>query len=294
MQLGVSLEPPAWSEEDGGRVLETARRAEHLGFDYVLMSSHMLRNRIGSALDPFVMLAAVAGATSRIRLATSVLVVPYYDPVMLANTVASMDVLSGGRFVLAAGTGWNPEEYAAIGVPLSERGARTDENLRILRALWETEPVTYTGRFARLEEAVAGVRPRTPGGPAVWIGGNSEAALRRVVRFGDGWHGRGVDHTTAADVRSRLAALGERTGRDTSALTLTTVGFLTPPGFTPAQPAPGRPLGGTRATLDSVVEDLTRLHTAGVSMCSLWMPLDGPGLADALHWVAEELRPALP
>ncbi|MFJ8363976.1 TIGR03619 family F420-dependent LLM class oxidoreductase [Streptomyces sp. NPDC093984] len=294
MQLGVSLEPPPWTAEDGDRVLRTAQEAEQLGLDYVLMSSHMLRNPIGSALDPFVTLAAVAGATSRIRLATSVLVVPYYDPVMLANTAASLDVLSCGRFVLAAGTGWNPQEFEAVGVPLSQRGARTDEYLQIVRKLWGTEPVTYAGRFTQLHKAVAGVRPRTHGGPPVWIGGHSEAALRRTVRFADGWLGRGIDHVIAEHVRSRLADLGDQSGRDSSTLTLATVVFLIPPGFPTTQPAPGRLAGGSQPTRDSIIDDLARLQEAGVSMCSLWIPLDGSGLREALHWVAEELKPALP
>jgi probable F420-dependent oxidoreductase len=258
------------------------------------MSSHMLRNRIGSALDPFVMLAAVAGATSRIRLATSVLVVPYYDPVILANSAASMDVISSGRFALGAGTGWNPEEFEAIGVPLSQRGARTDEHLHVIKALWAAEPVTYTGKFTRLREAVASVRPRTPGGPQVWVGGHSDAALRRALHFADGWHGAGSTTPPRRMPAPASPASANRPVVTPRPLTLTTVGFLIPPGFIPSRPAPGRPLGGTQPTVGSIVDDLARLYTAGVSMCSLWMPLDGPGLADALHWVAEELKPALP
>jgi probable F420-dependent oxidoreductase len=294
MHLGISLEPPRWTRQDGADVLRTARRAEDLGFRYVLMSGHVLDNPLGSALDPLVLLAAVAGATSRIGLATSVLVAPYIHPVVLANQAAALDVLSGGRFVLGVGTGWNPEEFAALGVPLRQRGARTDESLQVMKALWTATPTDFDGRFTSLHQAVGGVAPRTSGGPPVWVGGHSDAALRRALRFADGWHGSGIDHTGVVQVRARLAALGEELGRDPATLELTTVCFLVPPGSAASRQAPGPTLGGPEPTTGSVVEDLGLLREAGVSMCSLWMPLTGEQLAEALDWVAEELMPAIP
>jgi alkanesulfonate monooxygenase SsuD/methylene tetrahydromethanopterin reductase-like flavin-dependent oxidoreductase (luciferase family) len=136
MRLGVSLEPPQWGGEDGELVLGLARKAELLGFQYLLMSSHVLDSQNGSAMDPLVMLSAVAATTSRIGVASSVLVRPYYHPVLLANRAATLDVLSGGRFALGVGTGWNPEEFAALGVPVGQRGARTDEALEVVKARW--------------------------------------------------------------------------------------------------------------------------------------------------------------
>jgi probable F420-dependent oxidoreductase len=294
MQLGLSLEPPQWAGHDGHLILRTARKAEHLGFHYVLMSGHVLENRNGSAMDPLVMLSAVAGATSRIGLATSVLVAPYYHPVVLANQTATLDVLSNGRFVLGVGTGWNPDEFEALGVPLSQRGARTDEYLQVMKALWSGAPTNHEGRFTLLRQAVGGVLPRTSGGPPVWVGGHSDAALRRALRFADGWHGGGIDHSGVAEVRSRLAVLGEEMGRDPATLQLTAVCFLTPPGFDQDRPAPGRLLGGPKPTAASVLDEIGLLQEAGISMCSLWMPLAGPQLTDALDWIAEEIMPRLP
>jgi probable F420-dependent oxidoreductase len=273
--------------------LRTARKAERLGFYYVLMSGHVLENSNGSAMDPLVMLSAVAGATSRIGVATSVLVAPYYHPVVLANQVATLDVLSNGRFVFGVGTGWNRAEFEALGLPLSQRGARTDEYLQVMKALWSGSPVDHEGRFTSLRQAVGGVRPRTVGGPAVWVGGHSDAALRRALRFADGWHGGGIDHVAVAEVRARMAALGEEVGRDPATLKLTSVCFLAPPGFDQNRPAPGRLLGGPRPTAGSVLEEISLLAEAGISMCSLWMPLTGPQLADALDWIAEEIMPGM-
>jgi probable F420-dependent oxidoreductase len=293
VQLGISLEPMKWSPQDGGLVLETVQQAERLGFHYALMSGHTLENRLGAALDPLVMLAAVAGATTRLRIATSVAVAPYYPPVLLANQAAAVDVLSRGRFALAVGAGWNPAEFAAVGVPVSERGVRTDEALRVLKELWSGRPVTLDGRFGSLRDAVGGVLPFTPGGPPLWVGGASDAALRRALRYADGWHGGAVDHREVLAVNGRLARLGEQVGRDPATLELTTVGFLVPPGFVPQRPLPGRPLGGPEPSAERLLEELGLLGEAGISMCSLWMPLSGTQLPDALEWLAGEILPKL-
>ncbi|MFE9423663.1 LLM class flavin-dependent oxidoreductase [Kitasatospora sp. NPDC006697] len=289
MQLGVSLEPPRWPAGAGGTVLQTAVRAEQLRFDYLLMSDHVLASEGGATLDPLVVLSAVAGATGRIRLATSILALPYRHPLIVAQQAASLDVISGGRFALGVGTGWNPEEFAALGLEPRHRGARTDEALTVLRALWSGEPVHHRGRFTTLDGVRPATTPRAKGGPEVWIGGQSDAALRRALRFGDGWHG-GV--STAAQVheaRGRLAALGEEVGRDAGELKLSSVCFLVPPGFEPEVPLPGAPLGGPGASRAQLLDALGELGAAGLSMVSLWMPFGALRLVEAMEWVAAEL-----
>lgn len=291
MRFGVSLEPPSWARGAEAAAIGAARDAERLGFDHVLMSSHILASRHGAATDPLVLLSAVAGATTRIGLATSVLVLPYYHPVVLANQVASLDALSGGRLALGVGTGWNPEEFAAVDVPVRRRGHRTDDSLEIMRALWAGTASELPDRFAALRSAVGGVRPATPGGPPIWVGGHSEPALRRAVRFGQGWHGSGIDADEARFFRGRLDELAGAAGRDPSTAEISTVAFLVPPGFTPVRPVPGRLLGGTGASTEAVIEDLNRLAGAGVAMASLWMPIDGARLTEALEWFSAEVRP---
>lgn len=154
MRLGVAphrLWPAHEDELDG--VLETARTAEELGFDHLIASSHLLAGAVGVTPDPLVLLSAVAGATTRIRLVTSVLILPLYQPVVVAHQTATLDRLSGGRFTLGVGTGWDTAEFAAAGVPFAGRGRRADEQLEIVRKLWRDEA-----------EVRLGVRPRTPGG----------------------------------------------------------------------------------------------------------------------------------
>jgi probable F420-dependent oxidoreductase len=293
VQLGISLEPMKWSAQDGDLILRTARKTESLGFHYVLMSGHMLKNQLGAALDPLVTLAAVVGATTSLRIATSVAVAPYYPPVLLANQAAALDVLSHGRFTLAVAAGWNPAEFAAVGVPVSERGVRTDEALQVLKELWSGRPVTLDGRFGSLRGAVGGVLPVTPGGPPLWVGGASDAALLRALRYAGGWHGGAGDQREVLKVKARLARLGERVGRDPATLDLTTVCFLVPPGFAPQRPAPGRLLGGFGPSAERLAEELGLLRQAGISLCSLWMPLSGAALSDALEWLASEILPGL-
>ncbi|MET7687380.1 TIGR03619 family F420-dependent LLM class oxidoreductase [Streptomyces sp. NPDC005483] len=282
MRLGVAphrLWPAHEAELDG--VLETARTAEELGFDHLIASSHLLAGAVGVTPDPLVLLSAVAGATTRIGLVTSVLILPLYNPVVVAHQAATLDRLSGGRFTLGVGTGWDIAEFDAAGVPFARRGRRADEQLDVVRKLWRGED----------DEVRLGVRPRTPQGPPVWVGGHSDAALRRALRYGDAWHGSGLDAAGLAEVRGRLAVLGEESGRDPATpLELTAGQVLVPPGFEAAVRLPGRrPLGGAEASAERVREELGQLADAGLTACSLWLPVATEALPDALGWVAEEI-----
>ena len=167
---------------------ELARHLEALGFDGLWVGGHVLWH--APMLDPLAQLAAYAAVTSRIRLGTSVLLLPLYHPVPLAKTVTTVDILSGGRVVLGVGVGGeNPAEFEAVGIPVGERGRRVDEAIPLLRALWSGEPVSRDGRFFPVREAAMAPRPVQPGGPPVWIAGRSPAALARTARCGDGWIG---------------------------------------------------------------------------------------------------------
>ncbi|MFD5566346.1 TIGR03619 family F420-dependent LLM class oxidoreductase [Kitasatospora griseola] len=288
LRLGVSLQP-RWPAGDGRGAVRAAGVAERLGFDHVAVGNRVLESGFGLDADPLVLLAAVAGATSRVRLLTSVLVVPYYRAVVMANQVATLDVVSGGRLILGVGTGWNPAEFAAAGVPAGERGARTDDHLGAARALWSSRPAEFEGRFTQLQGVRLGVAPVSAGGPPVWVGGHSAAALRRVVRHGDGWYGTGVDAAEVVGVRRRLAELAE----DAERFAVAAAVFLTPPGVEAVVEAPGRPLGGERVSAGSVVQELGELAQAGLTDCTLWFPVAGEQVERAMEWVAAEVLPQL-
>ncbi|MFI8529652.1 TIGR03619 family F420-dependent LLM class oxidoreductase [Streptomyces aquilus] len=290
LRLGVSLQP-RWPVDDGAAVLRAARHAEDLGFDHVAVGNRLLDSGFGLDTDPLVLLSAVAGATTRLRLLTSVLVAPFYPAVVLANQAATLDVVSGGRLLLGVGTGWNPDEFAAVGVPARERGARTDDHLAAAKALWAQRPADFDGPFTTLRQARLGVPPVTACGPPVWVGGHSDAALRRALRFGDGWYGTGVDAAEVTDVRRRLSDLGG--AKDADRLTLASAVFLTPPGVPAVTAPPGRPLGGTTPSAASVADDLGRLAEAGLTACTLWLPIAAEHVEKAMEWVASEVAPQL-
>ncbi|WP_433894298.1 TIGR03619 family F420-dependent LLM class oxidoreductase [Streptomyces sp. CA-111067] len=297
LPLGVSLQS-RWPLDDGAAALRAARHAEDLGFDHVAVGNRLLDSGFGLDTDPLVLLSAVAGATTRVRLLTSVLVAPHYPALLLANQAATLDVLSGGRLILGVGTGWNPDEFAAAGVPVRERGARTDDHLGAARALWARRPADFEGRFTTLRGANLGVPPVTPGGPPVWVGGSSDPALRRALRLGDGWYGMGADAAEVTDVRRRLGELAAEAGESSATaeggrLTLASAQFLTPPGIPAETELPGRPLGGTAPTAASVADDLGQLAEAGLSAATLWLPIAAGHMDAAMEWIAAEVMPQL-
>jgi probable F420-dependent oxidoreductase len=138
--------------------------------------------------DPLEWLSYAAALSKKVRLGTSVMVLPQHSPVQLAKRLATIDRLSNGRMMLGAGLGWQEEEYAALNVPFARRGARMDEYIAAMRALWTQEPATFAGDFVRFDRVFSDVRPIQPSGIPIIIGGSSEAAAKRAGRIGDGFY----------------------------------------------------------------------------------------------------------
>jgi len=175
-------------------IIETACRAEELGFDAVFVNDHIIVdetpqvvNSWGNTYDPLIVLSYVAACTKRIRLGTSVLIMPYRNPVATAKMMATLDQMSEGRVIAGVGAGWNAAEFAALGVPFHERGARTTEYLRLWQACWAPDPVTFQGQFFSFAKMHIMPKPLQQPHPPIWIGGASPAALRRAARFAQVW-----------------------------------------------------------------------------------------------------------
>ena len=192
-----------------------ARTAEQLGFDAVFVSDHLCippdetEGSGGRYLDVLATLAYLAGATDRIRLGVSVLVLPYRPAVLTAKQVATIQELSGERMILGVGVGWMKREFEALGVDKRLRGRLSDETLRVLRHLFTTEPTEYRGDLVSFPPFVFEPRPKRP---PIWIGGNSPAALERVVKFADGWHPmlRSAELKAAVDsLKAKVRAAGK-------------------------------------------------------------------------------------
>jgi probable F420-dependent oxidoreductase len=168
-------------------------------------------------LDPMIALSFAAAATHTIRLATGVLLLPEHNPVALAKQAASLDRLSHGRLTLGIGVGWSAEEFAALGIPFERRGARADEYLAAMRTLWREDPASFSGEFLSFAEIRVNPKPVRDGRVPIFVGGNSDAALRRAARSADGWYGFNLpDGASAGERIRRLRALCEAAGRDAS------------------------------------------------------------------------------
>ncbi|MFJ4961067.1 Pyrimidine monooxygenase RutA [Streptomyces sp. ADI96-02] len=216
-------------------------------------------------LDPLLALAFAAAVTSRIGLATGVLLLPEHHPVVVAKQAATLDVLSAGRFSLGVGAGWSAEEYAALGVPFAARGRRMEEYLTAMRVLWAEDPASFTGEFTRFDAIRVNPKPVRGGRLPVVVGGNSDAALRRAAGCGDGWYGFNVP---AADVPGRMAVLADACARHHRAVDELTVAV---------------------ALSDGTPEHLPALARAGVTeLVVVGTPPPAPDAAAA--WVAEVAR----
>ena len=174
-------------------IVETACRAEELGFDALFVNDHVIvddsprSESWRNVYDPLMVLSYVAAMTSRIMLGTSVLIMPYRNPIVTAKMISTLDQMSGGRAIAGVGAGWSEPEYDALGVPYRERGARTNEYLRLWKACWEPGPTTFHGRFHHFDNMHVNPKPLQQPHLPVWIGGSSPASLRRAVRFAQVW-----------------------------------------------------------------------------------------------------------
>ena len=177
----------------GAAVAEAARAAEDAGFDAVYVTDHpapdqrWLDGGGHHALEPTVALSFAAAATTRVRLQTNVYVAAYRNPFLAAKAVASLDALSGGRVILGVAAGYLRPEFGALGVDFDERNDLLDEAIAVMRRAWSEGAVEVEGRHFRSRAVTMLPRPVRPGGPPIWVGGNSTAAIRRAVALGDGW-----------------------------------------------------------------------------------------------------------
>jgi probable F420-dependent oxidoreductase len=166
--------------------LEEVVHAEELGFDSVWMEEHHgVKDHYWPS--PLTILAGFATRTSRMLLGTDILVMPFYHPVRLAEEVALLDVISGGRFILGTAIGYKPDEFALYGTPLEKRGARFEEGLKLMRALWTEETVTFKGQYYQLENGRIEPKPLAKPHPPVWIGGWGKLTLKRAATLGQNW-----------------------------------------------------------------------------------------------------------
>ena len=231
MRLGIVIpNQVAWGGPD--EILRLAEAAEDAGMDSVWVADHIVMpasfdspypmqelqpfdpEENETFFEPLLTLAFVASRTSRVRLGTSIILPTLRHPAYTAKLVATLDNLSGGRVVLGVGAGWMREEFDALGVPFELRGALLDEHIAVLRELWTSDVATFEGEHYRLPPVRSAPKPARPGGPPIWIGGASNAALRRVAAIADGWQPMAVGPAELASRVPRLHELARAAGRD--------------------------------------------------------------------------------
>jgi len=288
MKLGFSLPiAGAWATPENQ--VRLARQAETLGYHSLWTLQRLLyalepktvyppvpgprwppfMERVS---DPIVTLAYVAAHTSRIRLGVSVLVMPYFAPIVLAKQLATLDHVSGGRLDVGLGIGWAEDEYDAVGVPFRQRGRRGEEFIRCLKTIWTEEVVQFDGEFYRVPRSLVEPKPLQSPHPPILVGGYGSAAVGRAARLGDGFTGGNVPLDQVAPLIAELRIAAEAAGRDPARLRVVCRGTYrvhdTPQG------SGRRPLFGT---LDEIREDISRYAEVGLTELFLEANIDAGG-----------------
>ncbi len=213
MKFGFVL--PNFGDKIGAEdLVKMSQVCEEVGFDSVWATDHIimpseLKEPYGRLLEPFITLSFAAAATEKLRVGTSSLVLPQRNPVLVAKQAAALDVFSKGRVILGFGLGWAEKEFGFLGADFRRRARVMDESIRLIRKLWSDEVVNFEGRYFRVKDAVFMPKPVQKTIP-IWVAGNSDGAVQRAIRLGDGWHPVGLDIVHYREGAERIAKSGRK------------------------------------------------------------------------------------
>jgi probable F420-dependent oxidoreductase len=274
-----------------------AKVIDDLGFDMITTSEHIVAPmdmvvRLGGYwLHAMTVLAFVAGATERVRVDATVLVLPYHHPVMLAKAVSTLDVLSGGRITVSVGVGHAEREFEVLGIPFRERGRITDESLDAMNVLWTSEEPVFHGHYFDFEGIVFEPRPLQAPRPPIWIGGNSMAALRRAARY-EGWEPNPL-WIAVSELPAHIDRIRSQPGFETKTAEFDvsfSVGGIGRSEMPRLRDASAQALSSLR---DHVIEETAALRDIGITVTSVPPPSssDLEEYLDSLRWVADEVLP---
>ena len=230
MRLGAIF-PQTEIGSDPAAVRDYAQAVEEMGYQHILAYDHVLGANTASRPgwsgpytsetafhEIFVLFGYLAAITQRVELVTGVVILPQRQTALVAKQAAAVDVLSGGRLRLGVGVGWNEVEYQALNEDFHDRGARIEEQITLLRALWGQTAITFHGRWHTVEDA--GINPLPARQIPIWIGGSADVTLRRVARIGDGWLPQMPPNTLARDMMAKLHEYIREAGRPESAVSI--------------------------------------------------------------------------
>ena len=275
MRFGFAL-PQVGSEAGPEALVMVAKRAEGLGFDSLWVLDRILWPlnprapypigdgslpvKYKSVLDPLETLTFVAAHTSRIALATGVLNLPWYNPVLLARRLTTLDILSGGRLRVGFGIGWSPDEYEAAGATWEERGKRAHESIKALKQIWTTDPVEFQGKHYRIPKSFIGPKPVQKPHPPIYMAAYAPSALKRVATEANGWFPVGIPLSGVGPMFEGIKGMAKDIGRDPSALELI-VGAAVEIHDTPIQ----KDRVDFTGSLEQIAEDMTTAQKVGAA-----------------------------
>jgi probable F420-dependent oxidoreductase len=298
MRIGLAL--PQYSEATSAEgCIQLAPAIEALGFDSIWLGDHTVTPPTFAHayspgfMDAFVLMGYLAAATRTVDIGTTIVVVPYRHPLVTANMLATADNLSGGRIIFGAAAGWDAEEFAALGVPYERRGDITDEYLEAMRALWTQEIATYHGQFVDFENVVMAPKPVHEDNVRTWIGGNSPAAQRRAVRFGEVWNPSDASRQDLGEGIALMREASEAASRSTPPGVALRLDLRVQIGERPSLATP-RPwsAGGTPAELANWIAEEYR----DLGIQEIIFDLADPTwqqMGDSAQAIAEEMAPVL-
>jgi probable F420-dependent oxidoreductase len=275
MKVGISL-PQTGPQAAPENLIRAAQRAEELGYDSIWTLERILwpvspkdpypaspDGRLPEAfqivLDPIETLTFVAAHTSRVRLGTSVIVLGFHTPIELARRISTLDVLSNGRVELGVGVGWSRDEFDAAGTPFEKRGARADEFLRAMIALWTKDPVGFDGEFYHIPESKVGPKPAQKPHPPIYVAGFGQYTFDRAARFGAGWNPAGVPNFQELEAQiKQLQHTALQAGRGQMEVVFRAFPIV-------MDQSPGSPRNPLMGTMDEIRADIRRLRDLGVT-----------------------------
>ncbi len=290
MKFGLLL-PNFGASASGESIAASARLAEALGFDSVWTTDHVLMpadmpEPYGNLIESLVALTIAAAATEVVGLGTSIIVMPQREPVLLAKQLAGIDVVSGGRLILGAGVGWLEQEFNYLGADYAKRGARFDEWLALMRALWNGDGA-FTGDSKTIDDALFAPRPPRGRATPVWIGGNSSLAISRAAAIADGWHPVGLTPAELGVGLAELRALAN--GRPVTASLRTNIELLAEGEAARGYDAPGHV---PRGRADEIAAELKAYQDAGLEYAVIWLFHESWGELEAkINLFAEAVLP---
>lgn len=276
MRTGFVL-PQVGSAASPQAIVHVAQRAEALGYDGVWVTERLLyplqpQTRYGGTpdgslpepyrfvFDPLETLTFVAAQTKRIALGTSVLDIPFYNPVLLARRLTTLDVFSGGRLRVGFGQGWSKDEFDAAGTSPHERGKRADEFIQALKAIWTTDPVEFHGRFFQIPKSIIQPKPVQKPHPPIYLAAFAPSALKRVATLANGWNPAGIPADGMKQMMANLKEMAKAAGRDPGSLEVVVRANLS---------ITQQPLGKERwifsGTLEEIQTDVAALRALGAS-----------------------------